>query len=126
MRGGGILLALVALTSIAHPAEPAVGYRVQLDTVREGYDGKSCFVQARAGIVPRENLPPIIVMTMNPLVITGSDVYLTVHDMRSDDLGRSWFGPTKHESLSRRPDAPIDGKPAEIGICDLWPKWHDA
>jgi hypothetical protein len=26
--------------------------------------------------------------------------------------------------LSRRPDEPINGKPAEIGVCDLWPKWH--
>ncbi len=93
--------------------------------MREGYDGKQCFVQARAGIIPRgPGEPPIIVMTMNPLIITGSDVYLTVHDMRSDDGGQTWVGPTPHESLARRRDEPIDGKPAEIGICDLWPKWH--
>lgn len=124
MRYLPFLALLISVPVIA--AEPAVNYRVQLDTVREGYDGKQCYVQARAGIIPREHMPPIVVMTMNPLVITGSDVYLTVHDMRSDDLGRTWVGPTKHDTLARRPDAPIDGKPAEIGICDLWPKWHVA
>ena len=30
----------------------------------------------------------------NPLIITGSDVYQTVHDMRSDDGGKTWTGPT--------------------------------
>jgi len=120
-----LILAWAALsTTLAPAAEPAAPFRIQLDTVREGYDGKTCFVQARAGIVPRANQPPIVVMTMNPLVVTGSDVYLTVHDMRSDDLGKTWTGPTKHDTLARRPDDPINGKPAEIGICDLWPKWH--
>lgn len=115
------LFTSLGIAGLTHAAEP---FRIQLDTVREGYDGKSCLVQARAGIVPREGQPPIVVMTMNPLIITGSDVYLTVHDMRTDDLGKTWSPPTPHETLARRKDDPIDGKPAEIGICDMWPKWH--
>jgi hypothetical protein len=114
------LLILVG-APLVRAAEP---FRIQLDTVREGYDGRTCFVQARAGIVPREGQSPIVVMTMNPLIITGSDVYLTIHDMRTDDLGKTWTPPTPHETLARRPDEPINGKPAEIGICDMWPKWH--
>ncbi len=99
-------------------------FRIQLDTIREGYDGKTCFTQARAGIVPRNPLAPLIVITMNPLVMTGSDVYLAVNEMRSEDMGASWSGPIVHPSLGRRPRAPIDGKDAESGVCDLWPKWH--
>lgn len=117
-----LVITYLAATSLA--AEPSVPFRIQLDTVREGYDGKMCFVQARAGIIPRSNQPPIVVMTMNPLKVTGSDVYFTIHDMRTDDLGKTWSGPTEHKSLARRPDSPINGKPAEIGICDMWPKWH--
>lgn len=128
MHTHNIRLCLFALALIPtgrlSAVDPPAAFRIQLDTVREGYDGKTCFAQARAGIVPRHGLPPIIVMTMNPLLVTGSDAYLTVHDMRTDDLGKSWTGPMKHDSLARRPDEPIDGKEAEIGVCDLWPKWH--
>jgi len=117
------------LGSFAAAAEPAsssapVPFRVQLDVVHEGYDGKWCFVQNRCGIVPRQGRPPIVVMTMNPLLVSGSDVYFTVHDMRSDDLGRTWTKPTPHAGLARRPDGVHDGLDREIGVCDFWPKWH--
>ena len=119
-----LLAAIGALSDLAHAAEPPVPFTIQLDTVREGYDGKTCFAQARAGIVPRPQQSPIVVMTMSPLIITGSDVYLTVHDMRTEDLGKTWSGPTPQPTLARRPSPPIDGKPTEIGVCDMWPKWH--
>lgn len=122
----GSLVVLLAAPFVVAAAEPTAPFDLQLDTVREGYDGRTCFTQARSGIVPRgPNEPPIIVMTMNPLVMTGSDVYLTVNDMRSDDFGKTWTGPTVQENLSRRPGGTApDGRPIEVGICDLWPKWH--
>lgn len=118
----GLILSLRTLAA----AEPTAPFEIQLDTVREGYDGKTCFAQARCGIVPRgPGKPPIVVMTMNPLIITGSDVYLTVNDMRTDDFGKTWTGPTVQENLGRRPGGTApDGRPIEVGICDLWPKWH--
>lgn len=125
------LSAFALLVSFTHAAEPivvstatTVPFKVQLDVVHEGFDGKRCFVQNRAGIVPRQNEPPIIVMTANPLLLPGSDVYFTVHDFRSDDLGKTWTGPTRHDGLARRSDGVRDGQPVEIGVCDFWPKWH--
>lgn len=114
-------LALFLATAVAPLASLAADFRIQLDTVTEGYDGKWCWAQARAGIVPRPGLPPSIVITMNPLIITGSDVYLPINEMRSDDLGRTWQGPLEHrETLGRRPL----GDGLEVGVCDFWPKWH--
>lgn len=96
-------------------------FRLQLDTVTEGYDGTRCWAQARAGIVPRTGQAPIVVITMNPLLITGSDVYLPIHEMRTDDLGRTWTGPTEHRAtLGRR----REGDGVEVGVSDFWPKWH--
>lgn len=106
------------------PAAEPEPFRIQLDVLREGYDGKTCYTQARAGIVPHVGGPPTVVVTMTPLVMTGSDVYLAVEDMRSDDLGKTWSGPTKQPTLGRREREPIDGKPAEKGVGDFWPKWH--
>src|SRR4051812_24128582 len=66
-------------------------YHVQLDTITKGfegkpYDGKKCYTQARAGIVPRPGDVPRIVVTMSPLLLTGSDVY---YELRSDDLSKT-------------------------------------
>lgn len=109
----------------SNPAAYDAPYRTQVDVVHQGYDGEYCFVQNRCGIVPRSGgQPPIVVMTMNPLKLIGSDVYFTVHDVRTDDLGKTWTKPTPHEGLSRRPDGTHEGKPMEIGVCDFWPKWH--
>lgn len=105
-------------------------YRIQLDTITKGfegkpYDGKKCYTQARAGIVPRDGRDPRIVVTMSPLLLTGSDVYYEIHEMRSDDLGKTWSGPIKHlDTLGRRPAGKLNGKPLEVVCGDFWPKWH--
>ncbi len=62
------------LPLLAASVGAAAEFRLQLDTVTEGYDGTRCWAQARAGIVPRAGQPPIVVITMNPLLIRGSDV----------------------------------------------------
>ena len=45
----------------------------KLDTITSGFDGKYCWVQARAGAIPGD--PPVVVMTMQRLLLTGSDVF---------------------------------------------------
>jgi hypothetical protein len=107
-------------------AEPSAPFALDLDVIRRGYDGTTCMVQARTGVIPRAGGPPILVTTMSPLLVAGSDVYLDVHDMRSDDGGTTWTAPTAQPNLARRPDGTLAGKPAEIVPGDLWPKWHAA
>jgi len=58
---------------------------------------------------------------MQKLLLTGSDVFFALNEMRTDDLGKTWRGPTEHaETLGRRnePDGVI------VAACDFWPKWH--
>jgi hypothetical protein len=94
-------------------------YHVQLDVLSEGFDGKTCWVHARAGAIP--GATPTIVLSMQKLRLTGSDVFYALNDLRSDDGGRTWQGPTEHhDSLGRRPDT----NGMEAGICDFTPKWH--
>jgi hypothetical protein len=78
-------------------------------------------VHPRAGIVPGET--PAVVLTMQKLQLTGSDVFFALNEMRTDDLGKSWSEPLEHsQSLGRRtePDGSI------VATCDFWPKWHAA
>ncbi len=102
-------------------------YRVQLDTLSTGFDGKTCWVQCRAGTIPPgaagDNALPIVVLTMQKLLLAGCDVFYELSEMRTDDLGATWSGPTPHrDTLGRRPEP----GGVEVCICDATPRWHAA
>jgi hypothetical protein len=117
----GFCLAVVISLTLARAEAPPVGFGIQLDTIQSGFDKKTCWVHARAGAIPGN--PPRIVLTMQKLLLTGSDVFYAIADMRTDDLGRSWTSPVEYvETLGRRTEA--DG--VIVAACDFWPKWHAA
>mgnify|MGYP006284934841 CR=1 FL=1 len=99
-------------------------YSVDLMSVRSGFDGKTFWGQARAGAIPREKgEPPMVVLTAQPALRSGSDVYFALSEWRTTDLGRTWDGPVEHaDTLGRREEA--DG--VMVGICDMTPAWHEA
>ncbi len=98
---------------------PAIlDYSIKLDTVTSGFDGKTCWVAARAGVIP--GVKPTVVLTMQKLLLTGSDVFYGVNDLLTDDLGRTWSAPRPHANLTRRTES--DG--VEIVVGDFTPQWH--
>jgi hypothetical protein len=108
---GGVL---AAGTPAASPA-----YDVQLDTIRRGFDGRFCWVHARAGAIPGRR--PSVVLTMQKLLLTGSDVFYALNEMRTGDLGKRWSPPREHgQTLGRRSEP--DGVVA--AVCDFTPAWH--
>ena len=117
-----VLAGLVAGASLAASPAP-IDYTIQLEVVRSGYDGVHCWVHPRAGIVPRREGPPVVVLTLQQLWLKGSDVFGPLNEMRTDDLGRTWTGPVEHAAtLGQRAES--DG--VTVGACDVWPKWHAA
>jgi len=99
-------------------AAPA-GYRVQLDTISSGFDKKTCWVHARAGAISAS--PPRVVLTMQKLLLSGSDVFFALNEMRSDDMGKTWSGPVEHAQTLGRREEP---EGVVVAPCDFWPKWH--
>lgn len=102
-------------------------FRIQLSTATKGYDGKTCWVHARAGAIPvgapgNDLDNPIVVMTMQKLLLSGSDIFYALNSMRTDDLGKTWQGPIEQKNLSRH-DLPDGG---EVVVSDFWPQWHAA
>ena len=96
-------------------------FTVQLDTISSGFDKKTCWVHPRAGILPpatpgNDQDLPAVVLTMNKLLLTGSDVYYAINDLRSDDLGKTWTWPIPHKEALGRWDNK-DG-------TTFWPAWH--
>lgn len=113
-----LFLAIVTTTTLASAAEPA-DYDLKLETVTRGYDGKTCWVHARAGAIPSD--PPTVVVTMQKLLLTGSDVFYALNHVSTSNLGQAWTKPIEHaETLGRREES--DG--VIVAACDFTPKWH--
>lgn len=119
---------LLVFAILANPALAVDGFEIQLDVVSSGFDKETCWVHPRAGILPASTLAnpggvPAIVMTMNKLRLTGSDVFYAINDLRTEDLGKTWSEPNPHpEALGRWKNE--DG--TQRSICDFWPEWHAA
>ncbi len=110
---------MLAVTLLWLTPALAADYEIRVEKVRSGYDGTMCWVHARAGAMPAN--PPKVVLTMQKLLLTGSDVFYALNEMRTDDLGRTWHGPTEHgDSLGRRSEA----NGVIVAASDFWPKWH--
>jgi len=107
---------------VGKPSSTMPDYTIKLDTISSGFDGKTCWVAPRAGIVPGKNSDssPSVVMTMQKLWLKGSDVFFAVNEVRTDDLGKTWSPPLEHTTLDRRKEP----NGVEIIVGDFTPKWH--
>jgi hypothetical protein len=105
-------------------AQQAPGYVLKLESARSGFDGETCWVHARGGAIPGggQDGKPAAVVTMQKLLLSGSDVFYGLHEMRTDNLGVTWSGPTPMPTFARWEEA--DG--VEACVCDFTLKWHTA
>lgn len=102
-------------------------YRLSLNVATKLFDGTKCWSHPRAGIVPEagENGLPRVVMTINSLDLSGSDVFKGMFGLKTNDLGKSWTNPQELESLKPRFEI-IDGVKRPVAVSDFWPHWHFA
>ena len=126
---GGNLRASAAAAPAAQDGDKSPDYRIELTTARRGFDRRTdqrCWAQARAGIIPPapgdpDGMPTALITTQ-PLLLSGSDVYYAVHQMVSKDLGQTWTDPQVCPTLERRkPRTDVD-----VALCDFTPMWHAA
>jgi hypothetical protein len=110
--------AVISAAPLALAAEKRPGFKLRLDVVTEGYDGKFCWFHPGAGTIPSS--PPTIVFTMQPWLTANSDVFYPIHSMVSRDLGKTWTKPVEHAALGRRPEP----GGVVVGVCGFTPKWH--
>ncbi|MCL4201687.1 MAG: hypothetical protein KJ000_04280 [Pirellulaceae bacterium] len=103
------LLAVLAvgLTAAKAADNPPLDYRIELTTASSGFDGETCWVHARAGAIPpgtpgNARQTPLVVMTMQKLLLTGSDVFYALHNLWTDDLGETWTKPQLQPVFERQ------------------------
>ncbi len=101
---------------------PIEDFDIRLQTVTSGFDGRTFWAQARAGAVAGTGgSAPLVVLTAQPALRSGSDVFFELHEWHSRDYGHSWVGPIDHKAtLGRRQE----DDETIIGICDMTPAWH--
>lgn len=124
----GLALAALAAPHGVRADDAALDYRIERSAVTEGYDRKTCWVHPRPGVIPphapgNPSDTPLVIVTLNKLRLSGSDVYYATTSFRSTDMGKTWSGPTVHkETMGRRTEA---GGVTEVP-SDFWPAWHAA
>ena len=120
-------VSLLALPAIGRGENTGGPYRLSRDVPTKRYDGKKCWCHPRAGIVPGggKDGRPRVVMTMNTLDVSGSDVFKAMHVLHTDDLGKTWTKPTASKSLAVRHEI-IDRVKRPVAVSDFWPRWHGA
>ncbi len=98
-------------------------FEIERTVLTRGYDGQTCWVHARAGVIPAtDKSEPTVVVTTQKLELTGSDVFRALHSCYSSDLGQHW------SDLKLQPDFRrwIIEPGVEETICDFTPAWHAA
>ena len=104
-------------------ANPNLPFRIERSLATQGFDGQTCWVHARAGTIPSGHSSdwPEVVMTLQKLQLSGSDVFYALHSMRTEDEGRHWSKPARQAVFGREK---VDDR-IEMTVCDFWPKWHE-
>ncbi len=104
---------------------PMLPFTIERTVACTGFDGESCWVHARAGAIPASLTinnadEPLVVMTLQKLLLSGSDVFYALNSMRTHNLGQSWTTPNPQDVFDR---VRIDDR-MEVTVCDFWPRWH--
>ena len=117
---------LFILGDISHAQSKPSPFTINRTVATQGFVGKMCWVHARAGTIPKAGKQePTVVMTLQKLLLSGSDVFYALNEMRSTDGGNTWSQPVEQSSFTRVPFEFNNHKNLEITVCDFTPKWHN-
>src|SRR5690349_13626606 len=100
-------LICIALMTCVSVRALAVDYKIELTAPTKLFDGKYSWSQPRAGAIPprspgNDSDSPIVVMTLQHILLSGSDLFYGLNELRTDDLGANWKGPTPIDGFERR------------------------
>lgn len=115
------------LTKTDDPAISQMPFRIERIIPFQGFDGKMCWVHARAGAIPSHSAgnaadDPLIVMTTQKLQLSGSDVFYALNSTATTADESKWPPLVEQDVFQRQ--TLDDG--TEITVCDFTPQWHAA
>lgn len=104
----------------AGAVEP-ISFDVRADVAYKQLSPKFCWFHPRVAPLPGQgkNGQPAVIMTIQKH-LAADDHYSGMYFMRTDDLGKTWSGPTEIPELAWQ-----KGENNEtIAVCDVTPGWH--
>lgn len=109
------------LGKTAFDPEKPLSFKVQTDVATQKLDKHDCWFHPRIAAIPGKgkNVSPSVVMTIQKH-LGISDYYSGLYYMQTDDLGKTWSGPTEIPELKMYKDQ--DG--SDISVADVTPGWH--
>lgn len=93
---------------------------IELQRIDTAFKGDFCYTHARAGLTPEG----FAVITMQPLRLSGSDIFYGMRMIKSRDAGKTWSAIEECEHLVRLPWGKEEG--CEHVFCDGTPFYHRA
>jgi len=114
--------ATIAFVDNAAAQQPAAGsFQVEPQVVHRELNPGFCWFHPRVAALPGfgRNGAPAVIMTIQKH-LAADDHYSGLWYLRTDDLGKTWTGPTEIPELAwgRDPDG------ATISVADVTPGWH--
>jgi hypothetical protein len=128
MNNSRILLLFLAIVLMAglsvagqDSAVKPVPFEVKLDVVKQELNPSFCWFHPRVAAIPGagHNGMPAVVMTLQKHLHV-SDHYSGLWMMRTDDLGKTWTGPTEIPELAWQ----VEPSGVTNAVADVTPGWH--
>jgi len=120
------LLCLAVLASLANADGPAtLPFTTKADVVFQQLSPDFCWFHPRVAALPGygKDGQSAVIMTIQKH-LKADDHYSGLYMLRSDDLGKSWDGPTEIPELAWRKE-PGNAK-VDLSVADVTPMWHPA
>jgi len=117
-----IALLAGALWSSAHlSADDRLGFDVETNVVHHELNTGFCWFHPRVAALPGFGIQgrPAVIMTIQKH-LSADDFYSGMYFLRTDDLGKTWNGPTEIPELAWRKES--NGE--TISVADVTPGWH--
>lgn len=115
------LMLHVGAAELRADGPPAAAFDIRTQVVHQELNPSFCWFHPRVAAIPGAGHggQPAVVMTIQKH-LTASDHYSGLHFLRTDDLGKTWSGPTEIPELAWQ-----TGEGDEtIAVCDVTPGWH--
>ncbi len=102
-------------------AVPVLPFEVSAEPVLRELSPEFCWFHPRVAAVPGlgKDGQPAVVMTIQKHLV-ADDHYSGLYFLRTDDLGKTWTGPTEIPELAWRQGLNNE----TIAVCDVTPRWH--
>jgi hypothetical protein len=102
-------------------------FDTQLESATRLFTDNHSWAHPRAGTIPPHSPgnpsdTPVVVMTLQTVQLTGSDIFSDLYVMRTEDLGKHWTDPVQDPAFRRHllPDQQTEA------VSDFTPAWHAA